>query len=99
MAVKQVLVLPNDPVGLKQIRDCLEEISNSMSRAEGEKDYQSTAIEDICEKFDLPKGQIKKLANIHHKSNRDAVVNEAQELDLAYEQIFVLKNSENQGAV
>lgn len=97
MAVKQVLVLPNDPVSLKEIRNCLEEISNSLTRAEGEKDYQASAIDDICDKYDLPKGQIKKLANIHHKSNRDAVVNEAQELDLAYERIFVLKNSENRG--
>lgn len=96
MAIKQVLVLPNDPAALKEIRNCIQEISNAMVRSESEQDYIKSAIEDICEKYDLPKPQIKKLANAYHKSNRDAIVAEAQTLDEAYDKIFVLKNSENQ---
>mgnify|MGYP000894873908 CR=1 FL=1 len=97
MAIKQILVLPSDPHALSEIRNCIKEISNAMSRAEGEKDYIKSAIEDICEKYDLPKGEISALANAYHKDNRGEIVAKAQTLDENYDKLFVLKNSENQG--
>lgn len=96
MSIKQVLVLPNDPAALKEIRNCIQEVSGAMTRMDAEQEYIKTAIEDISEKYDLPKAQVKKIANVYHKSNRDAIIEEAQNLDEAYDKIFVLKNSENQ---
>lgn len=79
--------LPNDPKARKSIKDCLEQISNSMTRIEGERDYIKNAIADICEEHALSKKTFRKLANTFHKRNFSIEVAEHQEFETMYEQL------------
>lgn len=82
------LVLPSNPADRKAIKAALQEISGSKTRAEAERDYQKDTIAEISEKYELPKPLLNKLANAYHQSNRDAVVADVEDFNLAYDAIF-----------
>lgn len=79
--------LPNDPASRNAIKKCMEEISNSMTRTEGERDFIKEAITDICEKYDLNKKTFRKLAKTYHKQNFSVEVNEYKEYEIMYQQL------------
>jgi archaellum component FlaC len=79
--------LPNDPTSRKAIMQCMEEISNSMSRIEGERDFIKEAIINICEKYELNKKTFRKLAKTYHKQNFSKEVMEHKEYEDMYQQL------------
>lgn len=80
--------IPNDPTVIKKIQDVLFEISASMTRSSGEKDYQSEAIKELAEATKIPAKYLKKIANIYHKSARDQVEAEQESTVELYDKIF-----------
>lgn len=79
--------LPSDPEVRKAIKKCLEELSGSMTRIEGERDYIKEAIKNICEEYQLSKKTFRKLAKTYHKQNFSLEVAENEEFELMYEQL------------
>jgi hypothetical protein len=75
----------------KAIADLCFEMSASMTRAEGERDFQKEAIKNIAEKFELDKKMLRKIARIHHQSKFSTVQEENSELESMYKTVFEAK--------
>lgn len=76
-------------VDKKALRDYLDEMSASMFRAGGERDFQKEATKDAAEKFQLKPKQLRKLARTYHKQNFSDEVAEAAEFQEMYEDIVL----------
>jgi len=79
--------LPQDPSARKAIKACLEELSASMTRIDGERTFIKEAIKDICEEYQLSKKTFRRLAKTYHKQNFSIEVAEHEEFESMYEQI------------
>tara|TARA_B100000780_G_scaffold132195_1_gene92713 strand:+ start:5716 stop:5985 length:270 start_codon:yes stop_codon:yes gene_type:complete len=82
------LIIPSAPADRQAIRSAMKEISNSMVRTEGERDYIKETIDDLSEKFDLPKKYLKKVASAYHKQNIAETTEAAEEVETLYEALF-----------
>lgn len=72
-------------VDKKALRDYLDEMSASMFRAGGERDFQKEATKDAAEKFEMKPKVLKKLARVYHKQNFSEEMAEAEEFQKLYE--------------
>lgn len=72
-------VMPSSPSDRKHIMDVVKEISGSKTRQEGEKDFQKEAINDLHDKFKIPKNLLRRFANSYHKQNYSEIL--AQDSD------------------
>ena len=79
--------LPSDPQARKSIKKVLDEISNSMTRIEAERDLIKETIDDVCEEVKLSKKTFRKLARTYHKKNFSKEVAENEEFETMYETI------------
>ena len=75
----------SSPEDRKKLFSAVKEISNSMTRADAERDFQKDAITAIADKLDLEKKYVRKLAVIFHKQNYNEVQQEREELEVLYE--------------
>jgi hypothetical protein len=53
----------------KRILGCLDEISNSMTRVEAEKDLIKEIFQKMEDEFEIPKKLSRRLARVYHKRN------------------------------
>lgn len=72
---------------IKVLKGAVREISNSMTRAEAERDFQRDAINDTADKLQLDKKVVRQLARIYHKQNFTDVQAETEEVVSLYESI------------
>ena len=79
--------LPSDPAARKAIKKCMDELSASMARTEGERTFIKEAINNICEEYEMSKKTFRKLAKVYHKQNFSREVAENEEFETMYEQI------------
>lgn len=79
--------LPSDPAARKAIKECMEEISGSMTRIEGERDFIREAIKNICEEHQLSKKTFRRMAKTYHKQNFSNEVAEHEEFEIMYQQL------------
>ena len=79
--------LPSDPAARKAIKKCMDELSASMSRIDGERDFTKEAINNICEEYEMSKKTFRKLAKVYHKQNFSKEVAEHEEFETMYEQL------------
>jgi hypothetical protein len=77
-----------DEAGKKALRDLCSELSASMARAEGERDFQKEAVAKFAEDFEVDKKILKQIARIYHRQNYHAVSSEHHVLHKCYEQVF-----------
>lgn len=82
---------PNDR---KIIRDALQEISNSMTRMDAERDLIKDIKDTLHEQFKelLTKKQIGKMARIYHKQNFNQEQEEFAQLENLYSEVVELKS-------
>lgn len=81
------VIIPSSPEDRKKIRGALEEISNSLTRIEAERDLIKDILQDVEDKFELPKKYTRKVAKIFHKQNFKEVQEEQNELETIYETV------------
>lgn len=74
----------SNPVDRKKIKDALQEISDSMTRMEAERDLIKDIVNDINDNFKLPKKYVNKMARIYHKQNFAKEQQETDELESLY---------------
>ena len=79
--------IPSSPVDRKEIFDCMQEISASMTRIEGEREFIREAIKNICEDKELSKKTFRRLAKVYHKQNYNKEIEEHEEFESMYETI------------
>ena len=79
--------LPSDPAARKAIKKCMDELSASMSRIDGERDFTKEAINNICEEYEMSEKTFRKLAKVYHKQNFSKEVAEHEEFETMYEQL------------
>lgn len=51
-----------------EVQKIIKELSNSMTRADAERDYQKEAIKETAEKYGLEKKHLRKVAKVYHKN-------------------------------
>jgi len=79
--------LPSDPADRKAIKKCMDELSASMARIDGERDFIKEAIVNICEEYEMSKKTFRRLAKVYHKQNFSKEVAEHEEFETMYEQL------------
>lgn len=79
--------LPSDPQIKKAIKKVLDELSNSMTRIEAERDLIKETINNVCEEYKLNKKTFRKLARTYHKQNFSKEVADNEEFQTMYEEI------------
>jgi hypothetical protein len=82
------IMIPNDPLVIKQIKDACVELSSSMTRMEAEKDFQKEALKALSDDTEIPTKYLKKIAMLHHKSTRDQVEAEGESALELYDKVF-----------
>lgn len=82
------LVLPSSPADRAKIKAAMIECSGAMTRIESEKDYIKEAVAELAEEYEVPKKLLNKLLRVYHKSSKDQVLAEAEQMDVAYSAIF-----------
>ena len=65
----------------------IREVSDSMARAQGEKEYIREAIADISKQLQLPKKIVAKMAKVYFKQNYDEEVAVQDQFETLYETI------------
>jgi hypothetical protein len=73
-------------VDKKALRGYLDEMSASMFRAGGERDFQREATKDAAEKFEMKPKVLKKMARVYHKQNFSDEIADAAEFQKLYEE-------------
>ena len=81
------VIIPTSDEDRKRIRGAMEEISNSYTRVEAERDFVKDAINDLSEEVDIPKNILRKMARIFHKQNMADVVSEVEAIEALMESI------------
>ena len=79
--------LPSDPAARKAIKKCMDELSASMARIDGERNFIKEAINNCCEEYEMNKRTFRKLAKVYHKQNFSKEVAEHEEFETMYEQL------------
>ena len=75
----------SNPEDRKKLFNCSQEISNSMTRMDGERDFQKEAVDAIADELQLEKKYVRKVATIYHKQNINTVKIENEEVEDLYE--------------
>ena len=79
--------IPSSPTDRKAILDCMKELSASMTRTEGEREFQREAINELCDNLELSKKTFRRMAKVYHKQNFTKEIEEHEEFETMYETI------------
>ena len=71
----------------EKILGCLQEISNSYTRVEGERDFIKEVLQRMQDEFELPKKLSRKLAKTYHKRNFEEEVASQNDFVEIYENV------------
>lgn len=82
------VIIPSTDADKKRIKDCVIEISNSMTRIAAEKDFIKEAILSCCDDVEIDKKHLRKMATIYYKQNLSEVVGEIEEVEALYENVI-----------
>lgn len=72
----------------KAIKGLVQEVSNSMTRMEAEKDLIKEAVDAIHEEHKIDKKLLKNLCKIYHKQNFHEVKRENEDTEESYAFLF-----------
>lgn len=73
-----------------ELRGVMKEISNSMTRISGEKDFIKEAIVRASEKYQLNKKILRRMAKVYHQNNFTDEVSEMEEFQKMYEDVIIV---------
>ena len=79
------IIIPTSESDRAKIKSAMEEISNSYTRQESEKEFVKEAINDLADVVDVPKPILRKLARVFHKQNIVEVVGEIEDVEALME--------------
>jgi len=88
------IIVPSSPEDKKKIRQAMDEISNSMTRMESEREHISEIKKKLKEDFQLPPKVINRMAKVHHKRNFTEEQASNEDFEILYETVNGLDNGE-----
>jgi hypothetical protein len=92
-------IIFSNPADRKTIRDALQEISNSMTRIEAERDYIKESIKEITDKYPvISKKVFRKMIKVYHAQTFSQEVEEHEEFENLYETITTTPASVDKNA-
>jgi hypothetical protein len=71
----------------EKILGCLQEISNSLTRIEAERDLIKDILQRMQDEFEMPKKLSRKLAKVYHKKNYEEELAEQSDFQTIYENV------------
>ncbi len=71
----------------EKILGCLQEISNSLTRIEAERDLIKDILQRMQDEFEMPKKLSRKLARVYHKRNFEEEVADQNDFQEVYETV------------
>lgn len=71
----------------KDVKNCLQEISNSYTRIQAERDLIKEILQRMEDEFQMQKKLSRRLAKVYHKRNIEEEVAASEELSEIYDQI------------
>ena len=77
-----------DPIVAKAVKDFCVEMSASMSRKQGESDFQREAVKNLAEEHELDKKILRKIAKTYHASNFATQKADQEEFEVTYEALY-----------
>lgn len=86
------IVIPSSPADRKAIADGIKEISNSLTRIEGERAYIKESFEALSEKFGVDKKYLRRMARDFHKDQFEKVTEEDAQYSDLFEAILIISN-------
>jgi hypothetical protein len=88
MSVQQIAVNQlSNPADREKLLKVIRECSDSMTRAEAEKDYIRESITEISKVLQLPKRLVARMAKVYHKQNYDEEVAVHEQFETLYETV------------
>ncbi len=88
MAIQQVSVNQiSNPADREKLLKVIRECSDSMTRAQAEKDYIREAVADISKQLQLPKKLVSKMGKVYYKQNYDEEVAVHDQFETLYETV------------
>lgn len=86
------VVLPSSEADVAAIQKILKEVSDCMTRIEGEKEYIKDALGDLSKQYGIPKVMLNKVARAFHKRNIEEEKAKSDDMFYLYDGIFSLIN-------
>ena len=77
-----------NPEDRKKFTKAIQELSNSMTRVDAEKDLMKDIIQETFDSVGVDKKYIRKIAAIYHKQNLTEVKTETDEVMELYDELF-----------
>jgi hypothetical protein len=77
----------SSPEDKKKLKGAIQEISNSMTRMEAERDLIKEIIKEQSDQFQIPKKILAKIAKTYHKQNLTQEVEEHEDFVELYEEV------------
>lgn len=74
----------SNPADRAKIKKMLGEVSNSMTRIEGERDLIKETIKEMSQEFNLSKRQLNRMAKVYHKQNFSREKEDHEEFEELY---------------
>jgi hypothetical protein len=88
MSVQQIAVNQlSNPADREKLLKVIRECSDSMTRAEAEKDYIRESISEISKVLQLPKRLVARMVKVYHKQNYDEEVAVHEQFETLYETV------------
>lgn len=78
------------PEAKKAIKGLVGEVSGSMTRMEGERDFQKEAVKRIADDHDLDKGLLKRMCKVYHNQRFNTEKEDFDEFETIYTEVFEL---------
>ena len=81
------VIVPSSPEDKKKIRQALQEISDSLTRIEAERDLIKDILQTVEDNYKIKKKYTRRLAKVFHKQNFNQVQQDQQDLETLYESV------------
>jgi len=81
------VTIPSSPEDKKKIRQALQEISDSLTRMEAERDLIKDILQTVEDNYQIKKKYTRRLAKVYHKKNFTQVQQDQQDLETLYESV------------
>ena len=77
----------SNPTDRKKVRDAINEISNSLTRIEAERDLIKEIVKEVSDTHQIPRKIVRKMAKTYHSQNLTQEVQEHEEFVDLYESV------------
>jgi len=79
------IIIPSSESDIARIKGAMQEVSNSYTRQESEREFVREAIADLADTVDIPKKILGKMARIYHKQNMAELMGEIEDVEALME--------------